>query len=72
MFEIRCGLTGDIAEAETWEAALVAADTLAHDAFNALPIEGRLRAARESMFLSEEKNYCGDLTRYAREGKRQI
>lgn len=70
MYEVKVALTGDTAEAETWEAALVAADTLCHDADDALPVQGRMRAARKSVTVTEDGSYRGTLTELARSGAR--
>lgn len=72
MYEIKCQLTGDVAEAETWEAALVAADTLVRDDADANPYQGRTRAARASLLLSEDGSYRGILTELARSGVRSV
>lgn len=69
-FTVTVGLTGDSADAATLEAALVAADTLAHDAADALPVQGRLRATRASIVIAEDGVYAGFATALARQGHR--
>lgn len=70
MFTIRCYRSGDHAEAATAEAALVAADTLAHDYADARGAAGALAAARRSLQVEENGTYDGTLTRLAQAGYR--
>lgn len=69
-FEVKVGLTGDSAEADTLEAALVAADTLVRDAFDDTPTQGRTRAARESITITDNGQHAGLATELARQGHR--
>lgn len=72
MFTIRCYRSGDTAEAETAEAALVAADTLARDWADAPGHgAGALRAARASLEIFERGSYAATLTGLARGGYRE-
>lgn len=70
-FAIKCGLTGDAAEAETFEAALVAAAALVDDAFDAVPVQGRTKAARRSLLIIRDGMYDGAATSLARAGLRR-
>lgn len=72
MFEIKCHRSGDVAEAETAEDALVAADTLAHDYADAHRVQGSLRAARQSIIISENGTWSNVLTGLARQGFRAL
>lgn len=65
-FEIICNLTRDRAEAESAEAALLAARTLVDDAVSS----GQPRKeARESIYVTENGTYAGILTAFARIGQ---
>lgn len=71
-FEIICTASGDRAEAETAEAALVAADTLARDSLDGISAQGALRAARRTLYITENGTYNGLLTEFARRGVRDL
>jgi hypothetical protein len=70
-FKIICVRSGDRAEAETAEAALVAADTLARDACDTGG-QGSLRATRRTLYITENGTYNGILTAFARQGVRRL
>lgn len=71
-YEIICGLTGDVAEADDADGALRAAAQLADDAFDALSIQGRYKAARRSLIVSRRGVYDGRLTALAVSGARAV
>lgn len=68
MYEIHCRLTGDRAEALDDDAALAAAAQLVRDAFDGMPVQGRDKAARESLYIVRDGAYQGILTELARLG----
>lgn len=70
MYEILCKLTGDRAEATSDDDALAAAAQLVRDAFDGMPVQGRDRAARESLYITLDGRYEGILTQLARLGHR--
>lgn len=75
-YEITHYLTGDRAEADSAEAALVAADTLARDAAdNTRTSNGReigsLKRSREHLAIHVNGTYNGTLTGLARAGYRE-
>lgn len=69
-FEIRCLASGDTAEAEDREAALVAASTLARDYADALGTRGSLDLARRSLYVLRDGKLDGGTTEAARRGWR--
>jgi hypothetical protein len=71
-FEAIVALTGDRAHAETAEAALVAADALCRDHQNHVGTHGALRAARATVYITENGTYAGILTAFARQGETRI
>lgn len=71
-YEIRCALTGDEAEADSAEAALLAAHTLVDDAFDELPLQGRVRAARRTISILRDGIADVALTRLAQRGQRTM
>lgn len=71
-YEILCKLTGDRAEADTDDAALIAAWELVEDAHRAVPAQGRLEAARKSLYITRDGSYQGTLTELARLGHRSV
>lgn len=66
-YEIICG-SGDRAQAETPDAALLAAATLADDAANG--IAGAQRIWRKQIVITRDGTYDGQLTMAARRGER--
>lgn len=71
-YEIRCGLTGDEAEADTPEAALLAASTLVDDAVEAFSVRGRIDNARRSLQILRDGRADVVLTRAAQRGTRRM
>lgn len=69
-FEIRCLASGDFAEAEDVDAALVAADTLARDYADARKTQGALDRARHSLLVVRDGKLDGVATEKARRGWR--
>lgn len=73
-YEIRCTLTGDVAEAEGQAAALLAADTLVRDHAGSTPAAGAMKAARRSLYIcrlddNDRRTYDMGLTEMARAGR---
>lgn len=76
MYEIRCTLTGDTAEAEDLEGALTAAAAIVRDAVDARPFQGRAAKARGSLLVTRLADggryvYDGPATLLARSGQRK-
>ena len=66
-YTIRCFASGDEAEADSAEAALVAADQLARDYADSGPARN-LKTAREQLAIHLNGTYNGTLTGLARAG----
>lgn len=71
-YEIVVAISGDRAHAETAEQALAAADALCRDHQSSLGTQGALKAARDSVYITENGTYAGILTAFARLGQRTI
>lgn len=71
MYDVRCSLTGDSAEADDLEAALTAAATIVRDAFDARPVQGRAAKARGSLLVTRDGRYDPQATMLARAGRRR-
>lgn len=72
MYDVRCSLTGDSAEADDLGAALVAAATIVDDAFEARPFQGRILKARQSLLVTRDGRYDPHATMLARAGRRTV
>lgn len=72
MYEIRCTLTGDNAEAESLDGALVAAATIVDDAFAARPVQGLVVRARGALLITQDGRYDAHATALARRGCRSV